>query len=88
MEKDILQFKVNCSPNTKLNVQTLDAAAVFASLTGEPLPVLKRTGNAVFAGTVVEEGELVITVRSAAGESRVGKIISIIDESEKLKARI
>jgi heavy metal translocating P-type ATPase len=59
-----------------------------ASLTGEPLPVLKRAGNAVFAGTVVEEGELLITVKSSAGESRIGKIISIIDESEKLKARI
>jgi heavy metal translocating P-type ATPase len=59
-----------------------------ASLTGEPLPVLKRPGNAVYAGTVVEEGELIITVRSAADESRIGKIISIIDESEGLKAGI
>jgi heavy metal translocating P-type ATPase len=59
-----------------------------ASLTGEPLPALKRPGNAVYAGTVVEEGELIITVRSAADESRIGKIIAIIDESEGLKARI
>ncbi|MDR2402717.1 MAG: heavy metal translocating P-type ATPase [Spirochaetaceae bacterium] len=59
-----------------------------ASLTGEPLPVLKRLGNAVYAGTVVEEGELIITVTSRPDETRIGKIISIIDQSEALKARI
>ncbi|MDR1363130.1 MAG: heavy metal translocating P-type ATPase [Spirochaetaceae bacterium] len=58
-----------------------------ASLTGEPLPALKREGNAVFAGTVVEEGELVIKVISRPDESRIEKIISIIDESEGLKAK-
>jgi heavy metal translocating P-type ATPase len=65
-----------------------EAMVCQASLTGEPLPVMKRTGNAVYAGTVVEEGELVITVRSPVDETRIGKIISIIDESERLKARI
>jgi heavy metal translocating P-type ATPase len=59
-----------------------------ASLTGEPLPVLKREGNAVYAGTVVEEGELTVTVTSRADQTRVGKIISIIEESEGLKAQI
>jgi heavy metal translocating P-type ATPase len=65
-----------------------EAMVCQSSLTGEPLPALKRRGNAVYAGTVVEEGELVITVTSRAGESRIGKIISIIDESEGLKAQI
>jgi heavy metal translocating P-type ATPase len=59
-----------------------------ASLTGEPLPVLKRIGNAVYAGTVVEEGELLITVTSRPDETRIGKLISMIDQSEALKARI
>jgi heavy metal translocating P-type ATPase len=59
-----------------------------ASLTGEPLPVLKREGNAVFAGTVVEEGELTIKVTSRPDETRIEKIVSIIDESEGLKAKI
>ncbi|MDR1149918.1 MAG: heavy metal translocating P-type ATPase [Spirochaetaceae bacterium] len=59
-----------------------------ASLTGEPLPVLKREGNAVFAGTVVEEGELTIKVTSRPDETRIEKIVSIIDESEGLKAKM
>ncbi|MDR2659551.1 MAG: heavy metal translocating P-type ATPase [Spirochaetaceae bacterium] len=59
-----------------------------ASLTGEPLPVLKRKGNAVFAGTVLEEGELTVKVNSRPDETRIEKIISIIDESEGLKAKI
>jgi heavy metal translocating P-type ATPase len=59
-----------------------------ASLTGEPLPALKREGNAVFAGTVVEEGELTIRVTSRPDETRIEKIVSIIDESEGLKAKI
>ncbi|MDR1893088.1 MAG: heavy metal translocating P-type ATPase [Spirochaetales bacterium] len=65
-----------------------EALVCQASLTGEPLPVLKRGGNAVYAGTVVEEGELVITASTLADETRIGKIISIIDESEGLKAKI
>ncbi|MDR0383305.1 MAG: heavy metal translocating P-type ATPase [Spirochaetaceae bacterium] len=69
-------------------VSTGEALVCQASLTGEPLPVLKRIGNAVFAGTVVEEGELVIKVISRPDESRVEKIVAIIEESEGLKAKI
>jgi heavy metal translocating P-type ATPase len=65
-----------------------EALVCQASLTGEPLAVLKRHGNAVFAGTVIEEGELVIRVSGGADETRIEKIISIIDESEGLKAQI
>jgi heavy metal translocating P-type ATPase len=65
-----------------------EALVCQASLTGEPLPVLKRLGNAVFAGTVLEEGELAITVSSRPDETRIDKIVSIIDESEDLKAQI
>jgi heavy metal translocating P-type ATPase len=59
-----------------------------ASLTGESLPVLKRKGNAVFAGTVIEEGELAVKVNSRPDETRIKKIVDIIDESEGLKAKI
>ena len=55
-----------------------------ASLTGESAPVRKTAGNTVFAGTVVEEGE--ITVRKAGGTSRYEKIAAMIEESEKLKS--
>ena len=57
-----------------------------ASLTGEAQPVRKCAGATVYAGTVLEEGELTIRVRQAAGDSRYERIVSMIEESEKLKS--
>ena len=57
-----------------------------ASLTGESIPVPKRPGSAVYAGTVVEEGECVLLVRQHSGSSRYDKIVSMIEQSEKLKS--
>lgn len=59
-----------------------------ASLTGESLPVKKEAGGYVYAGTVVEEGELVITVREVSGSTRFEKIVTMIEESEKLKSSV
>ncbi len=59
-----------------------------ASLTGEGLPVRRCEGNTVFAGTVAEEGDLVIRVKQASGGSRYEKIITMIEESEKLKSNL
>ena len=59
-----------------------------ASLTGESLPVKKEAGGYVYAGTVVEEGELVITVREVSGSTRFEKIVTMIEESEKLKSSL
>ena len=59
-----------------------------ASLTGEAVPVEKKPGAAVYAGTVVEEGELVIEVQSVGGSSRYEKIVTMIEESEKLKSGV
>lgn len=56
-----------------------------SSLTGEPLPVLKKAGGYVYAGSVLEEGELTFTVKKAGGSSRYEKIVEMIEESEKLK---
>lgn len=58
------------------------------SLTGEPLPVHKEKGGYVYAGSVLEEGELVIFVKKASGTSRYEKIVTMIEESEKLKSSI
>ncbi|MBR4703553.1 MAG: heavy metal translocating P-type ATPase [Oscillospiraceae bacterium] len=55
-----------------------------AALTGEPLTVRKIPGRAVFAGTVVEEGELVVEVREVSGQTRYDKIIQMIEESERM----
>ena len=57
-----------------------------ASLTGESIPVPKRPGSLVYAGTVVEEGECVLSVTAQSGGSRYDKIVSMIEESEKLKS--
>ena len=56
-----------------------------ASLTGEPIPVQKNAEGIVYAGTVLEEGELVIRVDQTNGSSRYEKIVTMIEESEKLK---
>ena len=56
-----------------------------ASLTGESIPVQKNAEGIVYAGTVLEEGELVIRVDHTNGSSRYEKIVTMIEESEKLK---
>ena len=57
-----------------------------ASLTGESIPVLKNEGAYVYAGTVVEEGECVFVADKQNGQSRYDKIVSMIENSEKLKS--
>lgn len=59
-----------------------------ASMTGEPLPVRKGTGSTVYAGTVVEEGELTLEVKETTGCSKYEKIVTMIEESEKLKSSL
>lgn len=57
-----------------------------ASLTGESVPVAKRPGSAVFAGSVVEEGSCVLRVTHSTGENRYDRIVRMIEESERLKS--
>ncbi|MCM1388514.1 MAG: heavy metal translocating P-type ATPase [Bacillus sp. (in: Bacteria)] len=57
-----------------------------ASLTGESIPVPKRTGMTVYAGTVIEEGECVMQVSAQSGSSRYDKIVAMIEQSESLKS--
>lgn len=59
-----------------------------ASLTGESEPVRKYIESTVYAGTVVEEGELTIRVKETNGSSKFDKIVTMIEESEKLKSRL
>ena len=59
-----------------------------ASLTGESVPVRKIPGGTVYAGTVVEEGELTICVKETGGSSKYEKIMTMIEESEKLKSSL
>lgn len=59
-----------------------------ASLTGEALPMTKEAGGYVYAGTVLEEGELVVEVKETAGSNKFEKIVTMIEESEKLKSSL
>ena len=59
-----------------------------ASLTGESLPVRREKGKTVYAGTVLEEGELEILVKAVSGSTRFEKIVTMIEDSEKLKSAL
>ena len=65
-----------------------DAMVNQASLTGEPLPVHKTTGGYVYAGTVVEDGDLTLKVEKSAGGTRFEKVVAMIEDSEKLKSSL
>lgn len=70
--------------------EVLDGDAMInqASLTGESVPVQRTVGNTVFAGTVVEEGEITIRVKEVEGNNRFDQIVTMIEESEKLKSEL
>ncbi len=59
-----------------------------ASITGESLPVDKKAGSGVFAGTILSEGELIIRTRSTGQDTKVQNIIQMIDNSQSLKANV
>lgn len=65
-----------------------DAMVNQASLTGESVPVQRTVGNTVFAGTVVEEGEITIRVKEVEENNRFDQIVTMIEESEKLKSEL
>ena len=70
--------------------EVVDGEAMInqASLTGESVPVRRTIGNYVYAGTVVEEGELIICVKAVSKATRFEKIVTMIEESEKLKSNL
>ena len=57
-----------------------------ASLTGESMPVRKSEETSVYAGTVVEEGEITVKVKAVGGSGRYDKIVTMIEDSQKLKS--
>lgn len=63
-----------------------DAMVNQASMTGESVPVRKETGMYVYAGTAIEEGEITLCVKKAAGATRFERIVRMIEESEQLKS--
>ena len=85
-EKDIIVVRTgNMIPLDGVVLEG-DGMVNQASITGEPLPVHKRPGSMIYAGTVMDEGELAITVRQESGTGRYDRIVKMIEESEKLKS--
>ncbi|CRH91851.1 cation transporter E1-E2 family ATPase [Chlamydia trachomatis] len=70
------------------DVVTGEAEVNEASMTGESLPVQKTIGDSVFAGTVLVDGEIVVSVKSLHSESRIQSILTLVEESEELKSTI
>jgi heavy metal translocating P-type ATPase len=82
------RFKVTMGNMIPLDGKVVSGEAMVnqAALTGEPLAVRKHDGVIVYAGTVLEEGELIVEVRSSSGETRYDKIVNMIENSENLAA--
>ena len=97
-ETEVLMPVASVQPGSEIIVRTggmipLDGKVVSgeamvnqASMTGESMPVPKRPGSFVYAGTVVEEGECAIRVEKSMGSGRYDRIVRMIEESEKLKS--
>lgn len=67
-------------------VRSGEAAVNQASLTGEPLAVVRNEGDTVYAGTVVEEGELIVEVSGSPEESKLRSIVTMVEQSEQFKS--
>ena len=52
-----------------------EATVNEASITGESLPVMKVADTSVYAGTVIEEGSVVVKVRELSSNTKISKII-------------
>ncbi len=85
---DILRIRKGSMIPVDGNIVAGDALINEAPMTGEPLSVHKTVESTVFAGTVLEDGEIDIEVISLKNESRIAKIISLIDSGEKEKATV
>ncbi|MBE5902290.1 MAG: heavy metal translocating P-type ATPase [Lachnospiraceae bacterium] len=87
LEDEILVHMGNVIPFDGVIVDG-EAMVNQASLTGESVPVRKVEGGYAYAGTVIEEGELTIRVKAVGGNSRFEKIVTMIEESERLKSNV
>ena len=78
------------------NAQNINADGVIisgeamvnqASITGEPLPVKKEVDDIVYAGTFIEEGEIIIRVTAAGNDTKVSKIVNLINDANNQKSK-
>lgn len=85
---DLISVKMGSTIPLDGEVVSGDAMVNQASMTGESMPVHKTPGISVFAGTVVEDGEITVKVKSAAGGNRYDRIVKMIQNSEAFKSNL
>ncbi|WP_289050953.1 heavy metal translocating P-type ATPase [uncultured Acidaminococcus sp.] len=85
---DLVSVKMGSTIPLDGEVQSGDAMVNQASMTGESMPVHKTAGLTVYAGTVVEDGEIVVKVKGSAGNSRYDRIVKMIQDSESFKSNL
>lgn len=85
-KEDLIVVRAGSQIPADGNVERGEGLVNQASITGESLPVEKKSGTTVFAGTILLEGELYIRVRTVGSETKVNNIITMIDHSQSLKA--
>lgn len=85
---DLVSVKMGSTIPLDGEVQSGDAMVNQASMTGESMPVHKTAGLTVYAGTVVEDGEIVVKVKGGAGNSRYDRIVKMIQDSESFKSNL
>ncbi|MFI3228353.1 MAG: heavy metal translocating P-type ATPase [Clostridia bacterium] len=85
---DIIRVRAGSMVPVDGTIVSGEALINEATMTGEPLAVHKNAGSTVFAGTVVETGEIDIQVKALSSDSRISKIIQMIDDGEDTKAHI
>lgn len=85
---DLVSVKMGSTIPLDGEVQSGDAMVNQASMTGESMPVHKTPGLTVYAGTVVEDGEIVVKVKGGAGNSRYDRIVKMIQDSESFKSNL
>lgn len=85
---DLVSVKMGSTIPLDGEVASGDAMVNQASMTGESMPVHKTAGLTVYAGTVVEDGEIVVKVKGGAGNSRYDRIVKMIQDSESFKSNL
>ena len=85
---DLVSVKMGSTIPLDGEVQSGDAMVNQASMTGASMPVHKTAGLTVYAGTVVEDGEIVVKVKGSAGNSRYDRIVKMIQDSESFKSNL
>lgn len=87
-KEDLLKVRAGSAIPVDGKVIGGSAAVNQASMTGESIGVLRTEGSTVYAGTVVEDGELLIQPTAVGQGTRLNKIIQFIENSEKVKANV